>query len=73
MVLGAAGIAIRKIEKVFTHMESTFYISVGQKWEVRMTEYRSRQFHEQHRLFTVMKSYEKTKHNNMSNMVYVWG
>lgn len=37
-----------------------------------MIEYISKQFHGQHSLFTVIKFYEKTKQDNMSNMVYVW-
>lgn len=45
--------------------------SVGQRQEVSVKDYISKQFHGQDSLFTVKKSYEKTKQNNMSDMVCV--
>ena len=71
MVLGAGGTALNKIDKFFMHMEITFSISVGQRQEVSVKDYISKQFHGQDSLFTMIKSYEKTKQNNMSNMVCV--
>lgn len=67
MVLGARNTAMNKIG-LYAHEDCI----VGQRQEGSMTDYIEKQFPGHDCLFTVIKSYEKTKLSNMHNIVCVW-